>query len=119
MTQSAFEDAFSQLRQVVLRHAGGFQITRDDPAELVVRTPERDPKTGELSWFAMLNIKKSYVALHLMPIYTQPELAQTISPALAKRRQGKTCFNFKASDETLFAEVDGLISQCAKAARPV
>jgi hypothetical protein len=31
-----------------------------------------------------------------MPLYMNPALTQTISPALKKRMQGKTCFNFKA-----------------------
>lgn len=118
MSPLAFDEAFSQLRQLVLRRSGGLQVTRDAPGELVVRTPDLDPKTGEPGWFAMLNIKKSYVALHLMPIYCRPELAGNISAALSKRRQGKTCFNFKAPDEALFAEIDTLISACREAARP-
>jgi len=60
-----------------------------------------------------VTIKKSYVAVHLMPLYGAPELAADLSPALAKRRQGKTCFNFSRVDEGLFAELDGLMRRCA------
>jgi hypothetical protein len=43
-----------------------------------------------------------------MPIYVSPELAATISPELAKRRQGKACFNFTKIDEVLFAQLEAL-----------
>jgi len=39
------------------------------------------------------------VSFHLMPLYMNPMLTQTISPALKKRMQGKTCFNFKTRPE--------------------
>lgn len=35
-----------------------------------------------------------------MPLYMCPPLCQDISPALKKRMQGKTCFNFKNVPET-------------------
>lgn len=31
--------------------------------------------------------------------------------------QGKSCFNFTAPDETLFAELDALAGRCAAAVR--
>jgi hypothetical protein len=41
-----------------------------------------------------------------MPLYMTPELTNTISPALKKRMQGKTCFNFKTDpDADLTAEL--------------
>jgi hypothetical protein len=40
-----------------------------------------------------------------MPMYIFPELLRGISPALKKRMQGKSCFNFKAIDDELFAEL--------------
>ena len=63
-----------------------------------------------------------------MPVYVDPSLSATISPALAKRRQGKSCFNFTKVDEPLFAELDALaghgipgfleVAQAAAAGRP-
>jgi hypothetical protein len=40
-----------------------------------------------------------------MPIYVQPDLAKKISPALGKRRLGRSCCNFTAPDLPLFAEL--------------
>ena len=34
-----------------------------------------------------------------MPLYIDAVLTKTISPALKKRMQGKTCFNFKRGPE--------------------
>ena len=46
-------------------------------------------------WFGAVRIGKSYVSLHLMPLYMSPTLQAQISPSLKKHMQGKTCFNFK------------------------
>lgn len=43
-----------------------------------------------------------------MPVYMYPEMLDDISPELRKRTQGKSCFNFKTVDETLFDELAAL-----------
>jgi hypothetical protein len=43
-----------------------------------------------------------------MPLYACPELVKTISPELKKRMQGKSCFNFRATDEALFVQLRDL-----------
>jgi hypothetical protein len=35
-----------------------------------------------------------------------PKLRDSMSPQLKARMQGKSCFNFKATDETLFQELE-------------
>jgi hypothetical protein len=57
---------------------------------------------------------KGYVSYHLMPVYTHAELAAKISPALRKRMQGKSCFNFKTVDAALFAELGVLTAAGAE-----
>lgn len=110
-----FEPIFDQLRAIMLRAAPGFVVAKDSPGMLELRTQAIDPKTKEPGWFGTVTTKKSYVAVHLMPLYTAPDLASDCSPELAKRRQGKTCFNFKRVDEALFAELEALIRRCATA----
>lgn len=67
-------------------------------------------------WFGALKLGKAYVSLHLMPLYMSPTLETAISPALKKRMQGKTCFNFKAvPDEELLADLKKLTAACAAA----
>ena len=97
-----FDAVFARLRAIMLASADGLTVTRDAPGDLVVRDPAIDPKTREPRWFGTVTVKKSYVAYHLIPLYAAPELAADLPPELAKRRQGKTCFNFKAVDEAAF-----------------
>ncbi len=60
-------------------------------------------------YFGSVRLGKAYVAFHLMPLYMNEELTATISPALKKRMQGKTCFNFKTMpDAVLLAELKTL-----------
>lgn len=110
-----FDAAFARLRALMLAAAPQMTVARDEAGALELRTPQVDPKTGQPGWFGTVTIKKSYVAVHLMPLYCDPELAADISPALARRRQGKTCFNFSKADETLFAELEALMRRCAGA----
>ena len=110
-----FNEAFTRLRAMMLAAVPGVTVTRDEPGSLELRTPAIDPKTKQLGWFGTVTTKKTYVAVHLMPLYTQPELAADLSPGLTKRRQGKTCFNFKDVDDVLFDELNKLIETCARA----
>lgn len=48
------------------------------------------------------------VSFHLMPVYGDPALLESISPELRKRRQGKSCFNFKMLVEGLLPELQAL-----------
>ena len=43
-----------------------------------------------------------------MPVYTCPELVRDLSPALKKRMQGKSCFNFKSIDDDAIEELTQL-----------
>ena len=114
MTGRDFTTIFAALRAVMLDNAGDQVVAEDAPGSLVLRTRSLDAK-GQPGWFGTVTVKKSYVAFHLMPLYEQPELAEGISEGLAKRRQGKTCFNFRKADEALFDELLAL-SRRARAA---
>lgn len=113
MLDPDFAAVFTALRQVMLDHAGDQIVAEDAPGSLVLRTHALDAK-GQPGWFGTVTVKKSYVAYHLIPLYERPALADGISPALAKRRQGKTCFNFAKPDEALFAELATLTARCAR-----
>jgi hypothetical protein len=53
-------------------------------------------------------VGKAYVSFHLMPLYMSP-LGGSISPALKKRMQGKTCFHFTTEPaQELIAELQQL-----------
>ena len=46
-----------------------------------------------------------------MPVYSNPELLDDVSPALRKRLKGKTTFDFSVVDEALFTELEGLTAR--------
>lgn len=59
-------------------------------------------------FFGGVRMGKAYVSFHLMPLYCFPELSKTMSPALKKRMQGKSCLNFTTVDKELFRELKAL-----------
>ncbi len=100
-----FEAIFGTLRSIMLEVVDDTLIVTDDkPGSLTVKSQRLDTK-GQPVWFGTVTIKRSYVAYHLMTLYEHPKLARGISSDLAKRKQGKTCFNFKREDQRLFAEL--------------
>lgn len=111
---SGFEPVFAQLRAIMLEAAAGEVVARDAPGDLVIHRHRLDAKTGKPAWFGAVTIKRGYVAFHLMPIYDEPALAEGLSDGLAKRRQGKSCFNFKRVDPDLFAELAALARRAAQ-----
>jgi hypothetical protein len=104
--------AFSSLKPVFSNVAKHLALRTDTQTEyaLVTRSPSPFPQhKGHPLDFGSLHVGKSYVRLHLMPLYMSPELSQSISGALRKRMQGKTCFNFKEDpDPELVAELKRL-----------
>lgn len=110
---SLFDEVYARLRTIMLEQAPDMLVAKDEPGDLVVKTPVIDPRTGQAGWFGTVTVKKSYVAYHLIPLYERPALADELSVALARRRQGKTCFNFKHVDEGLFAELGALTRRAA------
>ena len=73
-----------------------------------------EARTKQPAWFGWIAIKKSYVAYHIMPLYTLPALEAAVPEGLAKRRQGKTCFNVKKADDAVFAQLRALTVLAAR-----
>ncbi len=97
-----FDSAFAILKSVFAKHGGKLFVKADTPTEytLLGTTPSPLPQhKGQPMYFGQVRLGKAYFAFHLMPLYMNAELTASISPALKKRRQGKTCFNFKSVPE--------------------
>lgn len=115
MAGMGFEAVFAELRERMIRAAAGYSVVTDRPGALVLHAPIPNPlKPEERMWFGSVQIKKSYVSYHLMPVYSHRELRDRVSPGLARRMQGKSCFNFKAADPDLFDELEGLTAEGAR-----
>ena len=111
-----FMPVFNRLREILAPHAGAFTVARDEPGEYCLETamprPDRKPVC-----VGAVRIGKGYVSFHLMAVYGLPDLMKKMSPALKKRMQGKSCFNFTAIDETLFRELADLTQRSCHAFR--
>jgi hypothetical protein len=92
-----FVRVFAALKPVLASQASRLSVRTDAPDEytLVTKSPSPFPQhKGQPMWFGAVKVGKAYVSYHLMPLYMNPTLTNTISPALKKRMQGKSCFNF-------------------------
>jgi hypothetical protein len=98
---------FFELRRVLAPYAATLVTKKDDVTEIYLDTKHIQKNKTPL-FFGAVQIKKSYVSFHLMPVYLKPELLDAISPELRKRMQGKSCFNFKAVEKALLKELAGL-----------
>jgi hypothetical protein len=117
-----FDAVFTDLRAILERHAGSLAVSDDSskryglaapigPATLKAWGGKAKRSTIPVAW---TEIGKAYVSFHLMGLEA---VSASISPALAARLQGKTCFNFAKPDAALFDELDALTAQSIAAMR--
>lgn len=106
-------EVFAHLRNVVRPHIEDLPNLREGPAGLSVDSRDTAPSGAPLEFLSIVTRTKS-VNLYLMPIYVNPELADDMPAELAKRRQGKSCFNFPCVDEARFSELSVLIAACRR-----
>jgi hypothetical protein len=99
-----FAAVFIALRQILKPFEGQLAVQTDKPGDYHMEAPSILHR-GKPLYFAGVRTGKNYVSFHLMSVYGSPELLKTMSPALRKRMQGKSCFNFTTVDEECFAEL--------------
>jgi hypothetical protein len=98
---------FAELRKLLKPYEANLHVVRDDDQELYLDT-KHIQKNKKPLFFGAIQIKKSFVSFHLMPVYAKPELLESISPNLRSRMQGKSCFNFKSVEPALLQELSAL-----------
>jgi hypothetical protein len=102
-----FEAIFTRLRTILQNHAGKLSVKEDSPTCYCLAGGLHPTQKKPIS-IAWVQIGKTYVSYHLMPVYACPELLNRFSAKLKARMQGKSCFNFKGGDEALFKELEKL-----------
>jgi hypothetical protein len=113
---SEFETVFNRLKTILQKHAENFTVnpetngsyglqSKPGPATLQAWGGKMKKPVMPVAW---IEIGKAYVSYHLMGLYTNTALQNRMSKELKSRMQGKTCFNFKKTDETLFKELEQL-----------
>lgn len=113
---SDFPAVFTALRGLLAGHATGLTVRADSGSRYSV-DGDVGPATIQ-AWggrkkqsrieVGRVQVGKSYVSFHLMPVYANATLLRELSPGLRSRMQGKSCFNFTRPDEHLFRELDAL-----------
>jgi hypothetical protein len=98
-----------RLRGLLEPYRAGLTVTADGPGGLTLEVPGLEGRPW--GYVAGTRLGKRYVSFYLMPVYADPALSASVSPALARRRQGKSCFNFTTVDEVLFAELGELAAR--------
>lgn len=110
-----FEDSktevFNILKLNLRDYAETLSVEKDSDDTYYLNTL-RFAKNKKPHFFGAVQIKKNYVSYHLMPIYINPSLLESVSDNLKKRMQGKSCFNFKEVDVHLFSELKTLTKEC-------
>ena len=110
--------AFLLLKPLLARYAERLCVKVDTPNEYTVITRTASPfpqHKGQPMFFGSVRLGKACVSLHLMPLYMCSMLTDSISPALRKRMQGKTCFNFRtAPSPELMTELANLTEMAFK-----
>jgi hypothetical protein len=99
-----FAAVFTGLKAILAPYAGKCSVQHDTSDSYYLNT-RYIMKNKQPLFFAGVRKGKAYVSFHLMPVYASPELLMKMSPELKKRMQGKSCFNFKSVDESLFKEL--------------
>jgi hypothetical protein len=104
MTNSEeFQRIYTRLRSILEEHEPALRLMENGETGYSLDT--NMPYKGKQVFFGAVKQGKNYVSFHLMPVYAYPELLHGVSPELKKRMQGKSCFNFKHVDDTLFSEL--------------
>jgi hypothetical protein len=107
---SEFAHVFFALKEVFAPHAKYLHVSTDTRDRYYLETRSPSYK-GKPLFFGAVISGKSYVSFHFMPLYWDPSLAKKMSPQLRKRLQGKSCFNFTATDPRLFRELAKLTAR--------
>ena len=109
-TNASFPIVFENLAAILRPYAKKLTLKADTTDNYYLEGPYSSKWKKEL-FFASVQVKKNYVSFYLMPVYMYPDLLRNISPELKKHMQGKSCFNFKTVEKSLFNELKHLTKQ--------
>ena len=99
-----FTKVFARLKAIFQPYAKKMDAAYDTRTYYLLNT-RHIMKNKQPLCFGGVRLGKNYVSFYLMSAYACPDLLKNMSPELKKRMQGKSCFNFKEVDETLFKEL--------------
>ena len=106
-----------RLRAVIRRHLPDGYEEVISQKMLVYQVPfERysDTYNGHPLWYVALSSEKSYLSLHLMPVYGSPALAAQLAEGFRsegkKLDMGKACVRFKKADDVALDAIGNVVA---------
>lgn len=109
-SQLEFLPVFEKLKSILKPYSSKL-IVKADTSDAFSLDGAYSEKWKKELFFGAAQVKKNYVSFYLMPVYMCPDLLEKISPELKKHMQGKSCFNFKKIETSLFDELAQLTKQ--------
>ena len=103
--RNEFQKTFEALRALLTPYESKLTVVTDKPGAYYLASNTSKTRSGAAIWFGGVEIKKNYVSFHFIPIYANPELRASLSPALRKCMPGKACLNFTAIDAAQLKEL--------------
>ena len=105
--KSEFKQVFAELKSIFKPYAKKMDVAHDTDTYYLLNT-RFIMKNKQPLCFGGVRLGKNYVSFYLMSVYASPDFMKNMSPELKKRMQGKSCFNFKETDQRLFDELKEL-----------
>ncbi len=105
-----FQNTFVRLKRILQKYEKTLNVKIDKPTTYYLDAGYSE-QFKKVIFFGAVVINKNYVSFHLIPVYAFPDLLKDISPALKKRMQGKSCFNFTTIDSTTLKELASLTAK--------
>ena len=103
-----FHEVEARLRAILEPYRDQLTVSKEGPDGLYLELPGYEGTPW--GYVGGTRVGKAYVSYYLMGAY-DGELQASMSPALRKRMQGKTCFNFTNVDEQLFSELERITAR--------
>lgn len=105
--KSEFKAVARELKTIFKPYVKKLEVVSESESGIYLNT-RVIMKNKQPLFFGTVRTGKAYVSFHLIAFYCFLELTRTMSPALKKRMQGKSCLNFTTVDKKLFRELRGL-----------
>jgi hypothetical protein len=108
---------FSQVRDVVREHLPpGYEEVVEGKMVVYQVPRDRAPDTynGRPLWYAALAAPKSYLTLHLMPVYSSPALLKRLKDGFRRADKtldiGKACIHFQRAEELALDTIGEIVA---------
>jgi hypothetical protein len=103
-----FGGTFAVLKALLDPYAARLHTSQDTP-NLYMLDGEYVEEFKRVMPFAGVQIRRSYVTFHLLPVYSHPELLGRVSDGLRRHLHGKSGFNFVRPERELLVELSAMV----------